>query len=198
MEPRIKELKPKPIRFIKAVLGCTILFLIPGLVITFTVPSFTIELTRMNQERVDATVSKNLIFLYPVAKYTATNLVKAQSEVMDGGVVRQGRRSTGKIVGEVEDEGLLVLKAAQDDPIEVYISPKNLKNVMEDIQYFISESKEPYSRLWVTSNWKFGVILPGAMLLFGLAAFLSTVWAIMTGQPLRKERGGRNDYQRNV
>ena len=57
----------------------------------------------------------------------------------------------------------------------------------EEIQYFISESKDPYLRLWVTSNWKFGVILPGGILLFGLVAFLSTIWAIIAGQPLRRD-----------
>ena len=167
-----------------------VLFFIPGLIITFTVPSFTIELTRVNQERVDATVSKNLIFIFPVSKYTVTNLVKIESETIDGGLSREG-------TGEAEDEGLLLLKGVQDESIEVYISPRNLDAVEEEVQYFITESKEPFLRLWVVSNWKFGVVLPGGILLFGLAAFLSSVWAIITGQPLRSDGAIVKEVQDN-
>ncbi len=189
MDKKSKELKPIPIRLFKAIFGSTVLFLIPSLVVTFIVPSFTIELTRVNQERVDATVIKNLILMYPFSNYTATNLLKAESKIIDGGLIREGNRSTGKVTGDAEDEGLLLLKSERDVPIEVYISPKNLKDVTEEVQYFISESKEPSLRLWVTSNWKFGVLLPGGILLFGLLALLSTVWAIIKEQPLRKDSG---------
>ena len=170
-----------------------VLFFIPGLFITFTVPSFTIELTRVNQERVDATVLKNLIFIFPVSKYTVTNLVKIESETIDGGLIGEGQGSTG----EAEDEGLLLLKGVQDESIEVYISPRNLDAVEEEVQYFITESKEPFLRLWVVSNWKFGVVLPGGILLFGLAAFLSSVWAIITGQPLRSDGAIVKEVQDN-
>lgn len=193
MNPRIKEKRSKPFRLIKALFGCMVLFFIPGLFITFTVPSFTIELTRVNQERVDATVLKNLIFIFPVSKYTVTNLVKIESETIDGGLIGEGDRSTG----EAEDEGLLLLKGVQDESIEVYISPRNLDAVEEEVQYFITESKEPFLRLWVVSNWKFGVVLPGGILLFGLAAFLSSVWAIITGQPLRSDGAIVKEVQDN-
>jgi len=188
MNPQKKDTGHPPFRLLKAIFGCTVLFLLPALFITFGVPSSTIELTRVNQQRVDATVTKNLIFWYPLSQSTATNLVEITSNVIDGGLIRNAKGSWGKVTGEVEDEGLLLLKAAQDDSIEVYVSPKNLKDVAEELQYFISESKEPSLRMWVTSNWKFGVLLPGGILLFGVLAFLSTVWAIITGKPLR--RGG--------
>ena len=187
MEPKTKEMRPRPFRLMKALFGCVVLFLIPGLFITIAVPSFTIELTRFNQERVDAVVSRNVIFMFPVLKYRATNLVKTEASIIDGGLIREGHRPTGKVTGAAEDEGLLLLEAAQDEPIELYISPGSLDSVVEEIQYFISESKEPSLRLWATSNWKFGVVLPGGILLFGLAALLSTVWAIITRQPLRRD-----------
>ena len=190
MNPIVKEEKSKLFRLLKALFGCIILFCLPGLFVTFVSPSFTIELTRINQEYVDATVIKYLIFCVPVSKYTATNIIGTESKIIDGGLIRNGSTSntTGKVTGEAEDEGLLLLKSVQDELIEVYISPKNIDDVVEEIQYFITESKESSLRLWVTSNWKFGVILPGGILLFGLAAFLSTVWAIITGKPLN--RGG--------
>jgi hypothetical protein len=191
MNPRIKEKRSKPFRLIKALFGCMVLFFIPALFITFTVPSFTIELTQVNQERVDATVLKNLIFILPVSKYTVTNLVKIESETIDGGLIGEGS------TGEAEDEGLLLLKGVQDESIEVYISPRNLDAVEEEVQYFITESKEPFLRLWVVSNWKFGVVLPGGILLFGLAAFLSSVWAIITGQPLRSDGAIVKEVQDN-
>jgi hypothetical protein len=190
MNPIVKEEKSKLFRLIKASFGCIILFCLPGLYITFVSPSFTIDLTRTNQEYVDATVIKYLLFFFPVSTYTATNIIGAESKIIDGGLIRNGSASntSGKVTGEAEDEGLLLLTAVQDEPIEVYVSPKNIEDVVEEIQYFIAESKESSLRLWVTTNWKFGVILPGGILLFGIAAFLSTVWAIMTGQPLK--RGG--------
>ena len=40
----------------------------------------------MNPERVDATVSKNLLIIVPISRYTATNLVDTESEVIGTGV----------------------------------------------------------------------------------------------------------------
>jgi hypothetical protein len=188
MGPIVKEEQSKLFRLIKALFGCSILFCLPGLYVTVVSPSFTIELTRTNQEYIDATVIKYLLLFVPVSKYTATNIIGAESKIIDGGLIRNGSTSktTGKVTGEAEGEGLLLLKTVQYEPIEVYISPKNIDDVVEEIQYFITDSKEPSLRLWVTTSWKFGVILPGGILFFGMTAFLSTVWAIMTGQPLKR------------
>lgn len=183
MDPKIKPQGPKLFRLIKALFQCAILFCIPGFFITFFSPSFTIELTRVNQERVDATVIKKLIFIIPVSKYTATNLVDTESETIDGGVIREGHRSTGRIVGEAEDDGLLLLKGAENEQIEVWISPKNLDDVKYEVQYFITE-REPSSWLWVVSNWKFGVILPGGILLLCVVIFFMAAWSIITGKSL--------------
>lgn len=187
MDPKTKPKGPKLFQLIKVLFQCTVLFCIPGLFITFFAPSFTIELTRVNQDRVNATVIKHLIFIVPISKYTATNLADPESETMNGGVIREGHRSTGRIVGEVEDEGLLLLKGAEDERIDVWISPKNLADVEYDIRYFITESKEPSLRLWVVSNWKFGVILPGGILLLCLVIFFMSAWSIITGKPLESE-----------
>ena len=184
METKTEEKGSKPIRLIKALFGCTVLFCIPGLVMTFFAPSFTIELTRINQDRVDATVTKKLIFVVPIATNTATSLMDTESETIDGGVIREGHRSTGRIVGQVEDEGVLLIKGIEDKPIEVEISPKNLADVEYEVRYFITESREPSLRLWVVSNWKLGIILPGIILLICFVIFLMSAWSIVTGKPL--------------
>lgn len=184
MDTKIKKRGPIPIELLRALYSFIIIFCLPGAFITFVAPSFTIELTRLNQERVDAAVSKNLLFVVPVSRYTATNLVDTESEVIDGGVIRRGGSSTGKITGEAEDEGVLLLKGQEDEPIEVSISPVNLDDVEDEIRYFITESKEPSLRLWVVSNWKFGVILPGGILLFWVIVFCMAVWSIITGKDL--------------
>ncbi len=150
-----KKKKSIPIELLRALYSFIIIFCIPGAIITFGVPSFTIELTRINPERVDATVSKNLLFIVPISRYTATNLIDTESEVIDGGVIRSGGTagsSTGKITGEAEDNRLLFLKGREGEPIEIEISPVNLDDVEDEIHYFITESKEPSLRLWVVSN----------------------------------------------
>jgi len=162
---------PKPIQLIKALFQCTVLFCIPGLIITFIAPSFTIKLTRVNLERVDATVSQNILFIVPCFKYTATDLLEPESETIRGDE-------------DEEDEGLLLLKGSGGVPIEVSISPVNLDDVVADIRYFITESKESSLRLQVVSNWKFGAILPGGILLFCLVVFFMATWSIITGKPL--------------
>jgi hypothetical protein len=81
--------------------------------------------------------------------------------------------------------GLLLLKGAISAPVEVYISLKNLYDIKNDIEYFIKDSNEPSLKLWVVSNWKFGVILPGAVLLFCLIVFSMGSWSIIRGKPLR-------------
>ncbi len=190
MNPPKKRKGPKPIQLIRALFDCTILFCIPGLFLTFVAPSSTIELTRVNQDRVDATVIKKLLFVVPVSRHTATNLVNPESETLDGGLIREGgspATTTGKITGEAEDEGLLFLKAAQGNPIEVSISPQNLDDIEEEIQYFITESKEASLRLRVVSNWKFGVILPGGILIFCLIVFIMAAWSIIKSKPLESE-----------
>ena len=188
METTQKKTRSKPFELLRTLYSFIIIFCIPGALITACVPSFTIELTRVNPERVDAAVSRNLLFIVPISRYTATNLVDTESEVMDGGVIRRGGSttsagsSTGKIVGEAEDNGILLLKGREGDPIELYVSPVNLYDVEEEIQYFITEGKEPSLRLWTVSNWKFGVILPAGILLFWVVVFVMTVWSIFTGQ----------------
>jgi hypothetical protein len=198
VNPVVKKEKSKLFRLIKASFGCIILFCLPGFYVTLVSPSYTVELNRVNPEHVDASVTKYLLFFVPVKKLTATDIIGFESKVVDGGLIRNGSASntTGKITGEAEDHGLLLLKTAKGSQIEVYISPKNLDKVVDEINYFITESKEPSLRMWVTSNWKFGVILPGGIMLFGIAAFLSTVWAILTGQPLKK--GGGTGLIRSV
>ena len=174
-----KKKRSKPFELMRALYSFIIIFCIPGAIITFVVPSYTIELTRVNPECVDATVSKNLLFIVPISRYTATNLGGTESEVMDGGVIRR----SGKITGEAEDNGLLFLKGREGvSPIEVEISPVNLDDVEDEIHYFITESKDPSLRLWVVSNWKFGVILPGGILLFWVVVFCMAVWSIITGK----------------
>ena len=188
METTLKKKRSKPFELMRTLYSFIIIFCIPGLIITFFAPSFTVELTRVNPERVDATVSKNLLFIVPISRYTTTNLVDTESETIDGGVIRRSGSttsagsSTGKIVGQAEDHGRLLLKGREGDPIEVYISPVNLYDVEDEIQYFITESKEPSLRLWVVSNWKFGVILPGGILLFWVVVFLMALWSIFTGK----------------
>ena len=194
METTIKKQRSVPIELIRALYSFIIIFCIPGAIITFGVPSFTIELTRVNQERVDAAVSKNLLFIVPISRYTVTNLIDTESETIDGGVIRRSGSSTsagsstGKVVGKAEDDGRLLLKGREGEPIEVWISPVNLDDVEDEIRYFIAESKEPSLRLWVVSNWKFGVLLPGGILLFWMAAFFIGMWSLITGKELK--RGG--------
>ena len=187
MVTKMKKKRSKPVQLLRAFWSSAAIFCIPGLIITFISASFTIELIRVNKERVDATVFKNILLIVPIFKYTATNLLDIETTTIDGGVIRKGRTSTGRIIGEAEDEGLLLLKSQKDEPIEVWISPKSLDNVKEEIQYFITESKEPSLRLWVVSNSKFGAILPGAILLFSVVTFFISVWSIITGKSLESD-----------
>jgi hypothetical protein len=190
MDPITKDKGPKLVQIIKAFLGCTALFCIPGVIITFMAASFTIELTRVNSERVDATAAKNILFIVPISGSTINNLIDPESQVIDGGVIRQGKTATpvGRITDEVEDEGLLLLRGAQGEQVEVYVSPRNLEAVEDEIRYFINEGEEPSLRMWVVSNWKFGVILPGAVLLFCLVVFFISAWSIITGRQMESER----------
>ena len=186
-----KKMRSKPFELMRAVYSFIIIFCIPGLIITFVAPSFTVELTRVNPERVDATVSKNLLFIVPISRDTAINLVDTEAETTDGGPIRRSGSitsagsSTGKIVGQAEDHGRILFKGREGDPVELYVSPVNLYDVHDEIQYFITESQEPSLRLWTVSNWKFGVLLPAGILFFWVVVFVLTVWSIFTGKSLK-------------
>jgi hypothetical protein len=187
MDKRTEEKGSKPVQLIKALWGCTLLFCIPGLFLTFVASSYVIDLTRVGEERVDVTVVKKILFVVPVSEQRITGLRVPESHVIDGGVIREGRRSTGRIVGEAEDEGVLMLEGTGGESVEVYISPKNVDDTQEEIRYFLTEGNEPSQRLWVVSNWKFGVILPGAILAFCVVLFLVASWSIITGKPLESK-----------
>ncbi|MCP4645860.1 MAG: hypothetical protein GY851_35780 [bacterium] len=177
----------KPVQLIKALWGCALLFCIPGLVLTFVAPSSVIELTRADEDRVDVTVFKKVLFVVPISEQGIAGLLVPNSRVIDGGAIRERRTPTGKIIGEAEDEGLLILEGPGGESIEVYISPKNLDDTQDEIQYFLTDGNDPSLRLWVVANWKFGAILPGAILVFCLVIFLIASWSIMTGKPLASE-----------
>lgn len=179
-----KKRKSKPVELLRAVYSAAMLFCIPGLIITFISPTFIIKLDRINQERVDATVSQQLLFLLPTFQETAMDIRDMKSETMHGKAIREGSRTTGRIVGNAEDEGVLLLNSRSGVPVSVSVSPVNLDDVKEEISSFLNESKEPSLRLWVTSNWKFGVLLPGAILLFSLVVFIMAVRSILIGKPL--------------
>jgi len=190
-----KKIRSKPFELLRTLYSFIIIFCIPGALITACAPSFTIELTRVNPERVDAAVSKNLLFIVPISRYTATNLVDTESEVIDGGLIRR----SGKTTGEAEDEGHLLLKGREGEPsIEVWISPVNLYDVEDEIQYFITEGKEPSLRLWVVSNWKFGVLLPGGILLFWVVVASMAVWSIITGKELKLGKSRLKDGKSEI
>lgn len=183
-----KSKGPKPVQLLKALFQCAGLFCVPGLIITFFAPSFTIELTRVNPDRVDAAIFKNILLIVPIFKYTATHILDIESHTIDGGVIRNGSTAsiTGKITGEAEDHGVLVMKGRPGESVEVYVSPKSLNRASEKIQNYITESKKSKLRMWVVSNWKFGLILPGCGLLFCLAVFFIAAWSITTDKPLVK------------
>jgi hypothetical protein len=170
-----------------------IIFCVPGAIITFVSPAFTVELTRVAPDRVDASVSKNLLFIVPVSRETVTGVVETELTTITGDVIRRsgtltspGRASTGgstgRVVGRAEDTGILLLKGQGGGSVEVAISPKNLYEVSQEVERFIIENTESSLRLWVVSNWKFGVFLPVAILLFWIAVFLITIWTLVTGK----------------
>ncbi len=128
------------------------LFCIPCLIITFIAPSFTIKLDRVSQERVDATVFKDILLLVPIFKETAVDLQGPESSVLSGGPIRRGNRSSERVVDQAESEGIILLHGRGGIPIEVSVSPSSLDKVEEDILFFISESKEPSLWMWTVSN----------------------------------------------
>ena len=191
MNQTIKEDKPKILQLIKALFQCTMLFCIPTLIITFFAPAFTIHLTRVEQDRVEAVVTKKLIFIVPVSRDTLTNVIDVVSNTYDGGLIREGGSAasvTGRVTGRAEDEGLLLLKSSEGEQIEVWVSPKNLFEAWTDVEYFVKKGVTPSLNLWVVSNWKFGIILPGGILLFCLIVFFMAAWSIITGKPLERKR----------
>jgi hypothetical protein len=177
--------QPKLVQLVRALVGCTLLFCIPGFVLTFVAMSSTIDLVRVDQERVDATVEKRVLFIVPISTKTVADILSPESTVLDGGPIREGgspASTTGKITGRAEDEGILTLSGQNGESIQVSVSPKDIIEASNDIHAFISEGGEPALSMWVVSNWKFGVIVPGALLLFCLVVFILSAGSILLGK----------------
>jgi len=176
-------------KLLKALWNSVIIFFIPGVILTSISPSFTIELSRTDQGRVDASVVRNILLIIPTYTFMAANVNAVEASTIDGGVIREGNRPTGRITGQAEDDGLLLIKSQSSSPIEVWVSPTSLEEVGNNIRFFINESKEPSLGLWVVSNWKFGAILPGAILLFSMVNFIISVWQVLTGKSWEQKSG---------
>ncbi len=177
---KLKKKGPIPLQILRAFWGAMIVFCIPGIIITFIVPAFTIQLTRSESGKVDAVVNQNLLLIVPVFRHQLTDLEDPTSRTIDGKPVREH----GKYSHHTEAQGVLFLKGKRGGQVEVHISPHSLEDVKFTIKDFIADNQVSSKKLWVVANWKIGFFIPVGILLFALMAFAIGVWYIVTGKPL--------------
>lgn len=139
---------------------------LPALV-TATAPVTLTNFVR-SDNAVRATVSKHLLFLIP---YSIRHI--DQIESVDGQLVAGTRNPSRSTAGEssrttqTESSAYLIIKGAIAEA-RIEVSPASIGRVRAKVDNFVSNTTQTRLRLVTVSNWKFGVIVGGALSLLTL------------------------------
>ncbi|MBM3998998.1 MAG: hypothetical protein FJ297_05550 [Planctomycetes bacterium] len=140
---------------------------------TAIAPVSYVRLERVGDE-VRASSSTCLLFFVPYARQQVTGVVGVNDRFHEGTLSRS-RPEPGKRRVRSEDEAFLILHgAAEDELLEVSVSPVNIKGRVEDVEQFLKDPQAKELRLFCVSNWKFAVFAGG------LVSLLTVLWIVGT------------------
>lgn len=74
-------------------------------------------------------------------------------------------RATGKKIN-VDGEGFLEILGADNNKVEVKVSPASLANVVRACQDFLESGDTANKTIFAIANWKFGAIMGGILTSF--------------------------------
>lgn len=159
------------------ILGVSSVFLGFAALVTLAAPTYILSLSRQDN-RVDARIQQQLLWVIPVRVQTLTGLKGTATETEEPASAESLRRpGEGPSVNhQAEIVGHLILKGNGGD-IRAMVSPEQHQEIIRAINDFLAD-KEPALRLWLVANWKFAVLAPGIVTLPGVLLLLLHLWDV--------------------
>ncbi|MDZ4779147.1 MAG: hypothetical protein SGJ19_02730 [Planctomycetia bacterium] len=139
------------------VLGLLFCVGLPGFV-TAIAPVSWIRFER-TEDHVTATAQTCLFFFIPYRTQTVDPVIGIDDRFVQG---KFERRRPSEPKHRTEDEAFLVING-EDGFAEVPVTPLNIKSVSERSQAFLDDPQAPQLKLFVVANWKFSILVGGAL-----------------------------------
>ena len=141
----------------RQVLGLLFCVGLPGFV-TAIAPVSWIRFER-TEDHVTATAQTCLFFFIPYRTQTVDPVIGIDDRFVQG---KFERRRPSEPKHRTEDEAFLVING-EDGFAEVPVTPLNIKSVSERSQAFLDDPQAPQLKLFVVANWKFSILVGGAL-----------------------------------
>lgn len=154
-------------------LGVVFCLLFPALV-TGIAPVSWIEFHRQGGQ-VAAHVDICTLFFIPYRSVTIDPVIGIDNRFIAGHVTPRDHhhdRATRS-----EDEAYLIIHGANEQSINVPVSPVNIQQVKERVENFRTQSQDEELKLFVVANWKFSIIAGGLVSLLTVLYALGMVLA---------------------
>lgn len=156
----------------------------PG-VITAVAPVSWVHFQRQG-DHVTARANVCLFFIIPYRALTVDPVTSVGDRTKSGSVSRYRRSGTTDKYVQAESEGFLLIQGPQQEA-EVSVTPADLPSVVKKSEAFLKDPQATELKLFVVSNWKFGVLFGG---LASLLTVLYVFGVVVTfGQFLLRKLG---------
>lgn len=130
--------------------------------------------------RVSAQTQTCLLFFIPYKSAVVDPVTHLGNRTLEGTVSRQRRSGTTDRYTRAEEQGFLAIEGP-DQRTEVSVSPHDLKTVLGKAEAFLADPQSTELKLFVVSNWKFGVIGGGLISLLTVLYVVGVAAAIGQG-----------------
>src|SRR5262249_39803461 len=146
-------------------LGVAAVFMGFGAILSLLAPVHTLTLRREGPQSVTADVRQLMLFAVSVRHQTIPNVTGVSSRLYSAPPNLEPSTSPADVV-RPELQGFLVLESG-GRAIAIPVSPSDVEEVERSVRTFLG-GRATVLRLWMVSNWKFGVATVALVVLPGL------------------------------
>lgn len=171
-------------RILTQLLAVVVFVGLPGL-LTAVAPVAYITLQREGTH-VTARAQTCLLFIIPYKTASVDPVTHLRTRTAAGSITWERRRGTTDHYHQADTQGILAIEGP-GQTAEVWVSPHDLGTVLGKAEAFLADPQATELKLFVVSNWKFGVIAGGLISLLTLLYAVGVAAAI--GQALLRLLG---------
>ncbi len=165
---------PLTLRSLIVTLGVGVAFLGFACVISLLAPIHVLNLHREDRNDVRADLTQRVLLVMPIRNTTLAAVRNVRIRTYTPPAYTNPKDPT--VVVRPEEQSYLVLEGERG-LVEIASSTVNVGEAEKSIKEFLSAS-DSQRRLWLISNWKFGVLAPVLIVAPGLIILLGAVWDI--------------------
>jgi len=137
-------------------------FLVVPAAVTFVAPRTTIELQR-REDHVSATITKHILLVVPIRKFTIESVVEAESHVVAAkyGYSTNSDRLRGRKVEQAADGSIWIV--GRDSKCQVQSTSTEASGQADQIKAFLDDPDAEPVVMTATAGWALTYLLGGAM-----------------------------------